>query len=58
MCAPTRNVFEHEGYIEEERSQRKKGESEAAATKQFQTKLERNGSSKKRKGSINNKGEE
>ena len=46
MCVPTRNVFKHEGCIEEERAQRKKREKEAAATKEAQIKLERNRSRK------------
>ena len=46
MCVPTRNVFDHEGCIEEKRAQYKKREKEAAVTKEAQVKLERNGSRK------------
>ena len=45
-CVPTRNMFNHEGCIERERHQHKRQEKEAAATKEAQVKLERNGSRK------------
>ena len=41
MCVPTRNEFDHEGYVEEERARHKKQEREAAVSGQTQIKLER-----------------
>ena len=46
MYVPTRNVFEHEGCIKEERDRRKKQEKETAATKEAEMQLERYGSRK------------
>ena len=48
MFVPTRTVFDHEGYTEEERAQRKKRVEEAVTTKEGQINLERNGSRKRK----------
>ena len=49
ICVPARNMFDHESCIDEERAQRKKQGKEAAATREYQIKVERNGSRKTKK---------
>ena len=54
MCVPMRNVFEHEGCIEEERVRHRKQE-KTAASRQAQINWKGTGHAK-RKGNTNNKG--
>ena len=39
MCVPTRDVFEHEGYIEEERARQKKTRKRSSRVKTGSTKV-------------------